>query len=428
VVDFRPFRAIRYDTAEAGRMDDLICPPYDVINPSQERALRARNPHNMVRLELAEIQGAPSPTRYADASATFQRWQASGVLRRDERPAYYLVRQRFTHEGATRDRFAIFGALRLEELGNEVLPHEHTAAGPKQDRLALMEVCKANFSPIMMLFRDAGRQVAALRERVTARHPEQTFTGDDGQGYAAWRIDDPADTSVVRQALAGQKAYIADGHHRYETALTYRDAHAADGEAAGFVMTCLIDFDDPGLLILPYHRVLRGLSDAQFEYLRDRIAQIFLTEKAGVDLTSHRPLEAIVAKVGERGPAFGLVGQGGEGPYLLTVGNAALIDKYAPRGPENAVKDVEAWILQEVLLRPVLGDDFPSFVTYVHDGAEALSLVKDGTGQMAFFLKGVPPDIFETVVGMGVRLPRKSTYFHPKLPSGVVINSLSGSL
>lgn len=428
MVDFRPFRGLRYDASVAGPMDALVCPPYDVISPAQEEALRVRSPHNMVRLELAEVQGEPSPARYHGAASVLRNWLAAGVLRRDTAPAYYLLRQAFTHDGAARERFAFLGALRLEPLGEHVMPHEHTAPGPKQDRLALMHACQANFSPLMLLYRDRAGAIAAVRHRTIARAPEAAFAVD-GESFTLWRLTDAAGLATVHDALMAGHAYIADGHHRYETSLTYRDAVPPEqGGAAGFVMAGFIDLADPGLVIMPYHRVVHGLSPMAFSALRDRIQQVFFTQPVAVSLSSPAPLEALVAQQGAHGPALGLVGPHGEGPYLLTPGAATLVDRYAREAPAAAVREVEAWLLQEVLLRPVLGDGFADHVTYTHDGAAALAQVRAGEGQLAFFLKGVPPAVFETVVGKGVRLPRKSTYFYPKLPSGLVINPLVGDV
>ena len=440
MADYQPFRGLRYDPTVAGAMDHLICPPYDVISPSAEAELLARSPHNMVRLELAEIEGPPPAERYSAAAKAFTEWQQQGVLRRDEEAAYYLLRQRFPFGGGLFERYGLLGALRLEELGTGVLPHEHTAPGPKEDRLALMQACEANFSPLMALYRDEGRQVESVRNRAMARPPETDLRTDDGGGVTLWRVSDERDCAVVRNLLATRPVYIADGHHRYETALTYRNqidkgrdqidkgGQADPSGAHNYALMCLIDFDDPGLLILPYHRVVHGLSQEQLRQVRRRLSELFVMQPAGIDAGAPGPLEALVAQEGVGRPVLGLVGAGGDGPYLLSLAEPAMPLLAQPQGPEEAVRQIEAWLLQEEVLRPVLGDGFADHVAYMHDGAEALKMVRDGQGQLAFFLKGVPADLFEVVVGAGIRLPRKSTYFWPKLPSGLVINLLSSPL
>ncbi|MEX2598308.1 MAG: DUF1015 domain-containing protein [Dehalococcoidia bacterium] len=423
MVDFRPFRGVRYDTTVAGNMADLVCPPYDVISSTQEQALLSQNPNNMVLLELAELSGPAPADRYAKAAAAYQNLQASGVLRRDEQPSYYLLRQRFNVGAQTHERFGIFGALRIEELGKGVLPHEDTAAGPKQDRLALMEATQANFSPTMMLYRDPEGRVRQVRDQAVTKPPEVEFSVD-GEHYTCWAISDPDSTKVIQEALSSQPAYIADGHHRYETSIVYRDKKGGQDDAASrFVLTCMLDFEDPGLLILPYYRVLHGLNGEQLEKLHALLAEYFTS--ASVGIASAAELDQAVAKAGVNQVVLGVVEQGKE-PYLLTPASDS-IPRFAPNDPpERQMRTVEAWVLQELLFRPVVGDAFPEHVAYVHDGQHAMDMVAKGEGQVAFFIKGVPADAFESVVGAGIRLPRKSTYFYPKLPSGLVINPLEG--
>ncbi len=423
MADFRPFRGIRYDTAVAGALDLLICPPYDVISPEYERALWERSSHNMVHLELAEITGEAAPSRYTAAAQHYARWLSEGVLRRDNEPGYYLLQQRFSHGGGTFERHNLIGALRLEEWGNAVLPHEDTGSGPKADRLSLMEACGANFSPIMGLVRDEGRLLETVLNRAIAGAPDVQFAGDDGQQYILWRITDERAIAAIAEAVVAQPVYIADGHHRYETALEYLARRRRD-PAAEFVLMSLTDLDDPGLLVLPYHRVLAGLPLRLLTQVRDRLAQLFVTQPLALEGGIVGPLEELIAQEGAAHPTLGLLGPADEGPFLLALGNPGLVRRYAPQGVAAAMQEVEAWVLQEVVLRPILGDTFADYVTYMHDGEQAMAMVRSGQAQMAFFLRALPLDRFERLVGAGVRLPRKSTFFHPKQPSGVVINPL----
>jgi uncharacterized protein (DUF1015 family) len=416
MVDFRPFRGVRY-AGSAGSLADLICPPYDVISESQEQELLARSPHNMVRLELAELSGPPPADRYERAAGEFARMKQEGVLKQDDVASYYLLRQRFSIGGAPQERLGLLGALRLEELGGAVLPHEDTAAGPKQDRLSLMEATSANFSPIMMLFRDADRRVAQVTQRVAATSPYADFVVE-GQGYTIWLISDPADVQTVHDALESQPTYIADGHHRYETAVGYGKRVGGGSET---VLTCLISFDDPGLLIQPYYRVVHGLDDQKLGQMRNLLATLF----TAIPAVDHAPaeLDAAIANLAQDQVALGVVEQG-KAPVLLTPADDTVPAPDATLPPLEQAKAVEANVLQELLFRPVMGDKFPENVAYVHDPVEAARMVESGEAQIAFFIKGVPADVFEVVVGAGIRLPRKSTYFHPKLPSGLVINPL----
>ena len=414
MVDFRPFRAIRYSEA-AGPLDDLICPPYDVISPAAERDLLDRSPHNMVRMELAELDGPPPPDRYDNAAAALRSMLSGGVLARDDAPAYYLLRQRFSAGGAERERHCLFGALRLEELGSGVLPHENTAAGPKEDRLALMRAAHANFSPILMLYRDETDTIARTLAEAAAAPPTAEFAAGD-ERYALWLLNDASTVEAVSGALADENLYVADGHHRYETALVYRDE----------VVTGLVAFDDPGLLIQPYYRVVHGASPAQMAKLDQLLSFYFVSRPSGTPSGGPAQLDAVVATLGQGQTVLGVVRQG-QPPMLLTPANDIIPEPDSEAPPETQVRSVEAFVLQEMLFRPVFDDAFPEHVEYVHDGAEAMAMVERGEGQVAFFVKGLPADVFRAVVGAGIRLPRKSTYFYPKLPSGVVINLLDES-
>ena len=432
MVDFRPFRGIRYETSIAGPLDGLVCPPYDVISPGQELQLLERSRYNVVRLELAELTGPPDPDRYTAAAGRYRQWLADGILRRDDAPSYYLVRQRFPHGLGTLERYSVTGALRLEEWGTGVLPHEHTGAAAKADRMSLIEECAANFSPLMGLFRDEDGLLQRLRDWAAAHPPEAQFRGPDGHQYTSWQVADGQMIAAIGQALASQPVFVADGHHRYETALNYWVRHQGEAPvttaAAGYVMMSLVALDDPGLLIMPYHRVVGHLPPELFTQVRDRIAQVFIIRPVAVDTSTPGPLETLVAQESQDRPVMGLLGPSGEGPYVLTAGDSPLMDRYTPPGPEASLREVEAWLLQEVVLRPILGEGFANHLTYVHEGQQALEMVQGGGAQLAFFLKGIPPQLFQRLVGAGIRLPRKSTYFHPKLLSGLVINPLDGSL
>ena len=420
MADFRPFRAVRH-AESAGRLDDLICPPYDVIGPEAERRLLARSPRNMVRLELAEPRGDLPPARYEAAAAALKEMLASGALVRDAEPAYYLLRQRFSVGGAERERHCLLGALRLEEFGAGVLPHEDTAPGPKADRLALMRACRANFSPLMMLYNDPSGAVGRTLGAAAANAPDAEFAAD-GERFALWTIRGASATRAIADALADEPVYVADGHHRYETALTYR---AEAGAGADFTLTGLIAFDDPGLLIQPYYRVVHGATAAQTAKMNALLSHYFVSRPSGTPPGDAAQLDAVAATLGQGQTALGVV-ERGKPPRILTPANDVIPEPDPDAPPETQARSVEAFVLQEMLLRPVFGDEFAEHTAYVHSGAEAMAMAEESDGRIAFFMKGVPPDVFRAIVGAGMRLPRKSTYFHPKLPSGVAINLLDG--
>ena len=437
MADVRPFKGLRYDPLVAGDPSGIICPPFDTIPLELQRTLYQQSPYNAVRLESGER--LPSDTaednRYTRSSAQLKDWIARGVLARDEEPAFYLVQHSFDVQGAERTRLELMACARLEEYERHVvLPHEYTRDEDKRDRLALMETCHANFSPIMCLYRDGSGTVSAVLQRAMAGAPLLQFSDVGRQGYRVWKIDDRADEDEIGRAMSSGPLYIADGHHRYETALAYRELmtsgdsgtlspdQAAD-EAFNFVMMGLIGFDDPGLMVLPYHRVLGGLDDAKLGLVREGLERLF-------DITPFSPedrrgFEAFLEEIELRGRdrmVLGLLDPHAGTPQLLTLKAGLDLGSWGP------ISGSEAWILEEQVLKPVLGDSMLRCLFYVHDGSEAESRVRSSEYQMGFFLKPFPLDLFETIMDLGQRLPPKSTFFYPKLPTGLVMNLLEGSL
>ena len=303
-----------------------------------------------------------------------------------------------------------------------VLPHENTRDADKEDRLALISAARANISPIMSLYRDPSGEVSAVLARASAKDPLAEFTDVGGQEYAMWRLDDPADVERIQSALSGRPVYIADGHHRYETALNYRRAMSEESAASrpapwDFVMMGLVDFDDPGLRVLPYHRTLSGLDQGGLEKMREKLRAVFEWEP----VDGGAGLAGLEAKVGESGKnrlSVGLFDPAETGQNLLTFKNTV---HPVARGP---LAQSEAWILEQHVLNPLLGDALARHVDYVHDLEEMERKAESGECQMGFLLKPFPLDVFETVMDRGLKLPPKSTFFFPKLATGLVMNPL----
>ncbi len=427
MVDFRPFRGWRYDPKVVGDLSDVICPPYDLISPEMEDALRRRSPYNVVHLEGGEAPRRTSPQEdpYARAAALFAQWQQQGVLRRDERPSFYLVRHSFGFGGQARFRLELYGCLRTEEYeSRQVLPHEFTRPAPVQDRIALMEAAQANFSPIMSLYRDREGGLPPVFQQVMARRPTVQAQGaskqHSGQDFALWTITAPDQLRTIRRALAQKAVFLADGHHRYQAALHIHRQHAADPSSAGnFVLMALISFDEPGLMVLPYHRVLGGLTPAALAQVRQRLDGLFDSQNA--DLASGEGLAERVLALGRSRQVMGLVSRDSHA-RLLSLREGVDRRGWGPMAVS------EAWVLEEQVLKPVLGEATARHLTYLHDHQAALAQVRSGAQQLAFLLRPFPLDHFEAIVGEGQRLPSKSTFFYPKLATGLVINQLNGPL
>ena len=427
MADVQPFRGIRYGADPGGDLSRLLCPPYDVISPEHQRRLHDSSPHNAVRLEL----GLDSPddsddcNRYTRAAALLDEWLDNGVLRHEDRPSFYLLREEFPHRGSRSRRLSLIARVRLEELSaGVILPHEFTSPAPKKDRHALLTATQANLSPIMSVYRDRTRRLGGLIDAVAARPPIAEATHED-VGITLWSIQDEAETSAIAGALSDAPIYLADGHHRYETALQYRNERRNAGAAGGaqdFIMMSLLEIAMPGLIVLPYHRLVRGLSQDQTDELRRRVEESFEVEPVDVQsVDAAAALEERLEAVGSGRIALGLLADGGASASLLT-------QRDTPGPSSSPLERCVTWVVGSKLLSPVLGSEAEAvdrgMLHYTHDSAEVARAVTAGGFQLGLVLSPTPLDLFEDVVLSGERMPIKSTYFSPKLPTGLVINRL----
>ena len=433
MVDVRPFRGWRYDPEVVGDLSSVLCPPYDLITPQLQSALRRLSPYNVVHLEAGEglDWGAPAQDRYSRTAAVFGDWTARGILRRDPEASFYLLRHRFLYGGLARVRLGLIAGVGLEEYATgRILPHEYTEEPAIRDRVSLMEACNANFSPIMGLYRDRRLELSAAFGEVTAGPATLDVRDNMGQEYALWRITDPTVQEHIGRFFSGRSIFLADGHHRYEAALQLRRKRnlgepGASGvnAASNFVLMALIAFEDPGLMVLPYHRMLGSLPPNRYRQIQDRLRQIF--EGRPIDWPADRGADDLIEQVAHQGRdrhAMAMVGPDHQVAHMLTLRQEVDWRQWGPLAVS------EAWILEEMVFKPVLGDATLSHLGYIHDHHEAVDQVHSGAQHLAFLLKPFPMDQFETIVSQGHRLPRKSTFFYPKLPTGLVINQLTGTL
>ena len=443
MVDVRPFRGVRYNPAQVGDLGSVVCPPYDVITPSEQRALYERSPFNIVRLELGETHATDTQqeNRYTRAGHLLKQWLAEKMLAQEQEPALYVVREEFPHGEGTLVRQGILARVRLEEFDKGVvLPHERTSEGPKRDRLELMQASPANISPIMALYRDPSHRIAAVLETATATAPAAEATPEEGYHYRLWVVHSPEVLEDVQEVLGQEPLYLADGHHRYETALAYRDLRRAQTtvtgeEAFNFVLMSLIELEDTGLLVLPYHRLLRGLDEQKQAALRVQIERLFqaqmLSRQPGGPAGIAKGVLAELERLGPSQVTMGVVGLYPQGPAVLTLPDSVARRELEAKAPSPALGRCEPWLLQEGVLEPALGirgEEGAGAVelAFVHEAEEAVKQVMAGEYQVAFLLRAVPLDLLEAVVREGERLPPKSTYFFPKLITGLVLHLLDG--
>jgi uncharacterized protein (DUF1015 family) len=440
LAEIRPFRGLRYQVSYVRDLATVISPPYDIISPQEQRDLYTRSPYNVVRLEYGVERPSDSDTdnRYTRADEDLRRWVAEGVLAYDQRPALYVYDQEFRHRGALYRRRCLLARVRLEEWAAGVVrPHESTMARPKEDRLNLLRATRANLSPVLTLYRDQDQRIAqTLDEALAGKAPAGVAKlGDDRHTLRA--IDDEAALSQLAGLFESLPLYVADGHHRYETALSYRkerrEARPAwtGDEPENFALLGLTAETDPGLLVLPIHRLVQ-LPQMDEDPLQT-LAQYAAVER--VDGGTGDPdaaLERLLSVMAERGrstSAFGLSLPGDDRLFLVTVDDAAgLVHRLCPDCPTEW-RNLDVAVLHFALLGMVLRVNPDPIeeggsVTTIDDAREAFQAVREGRYSAAFLLNPVPVAQVLAIADAGRRMPRKSTFFHPKLATGLVINTL----
>jgi uncharacterized protein (DUF1015 family) len=413
MADVQPLRALHYDLAAVGSLNDVAAPPYDVIDPEQRQRLADRSPYNVVRVDLPE--GRPDP--YAEAAKIFERWQQEGAVVRDDEPALWTLTQDYTGpDGRALTRHGVFARVRVEDYGpGRIRPHERTHPGPKEDRLRLTRATRANLSPIFSLYSDPELHAWRALEPATHDEPFGEVTDADGTHNRLWRIADPDAIAAVQDAISDAELLIADGHHRYETARVYAEEVGGEGEHR-YTLMFLCSMSDPGLTVLPTHRLLTGL-DGKREALREAIERDFEV----------RPVAPDDLAPGQGGPIeFGYV-EGAE-HLRLALRDPSTADRVLA-GKPDAYRRLDTALLEALILKEALGmseDDIArqDGVAYAKRAADAVAAVESGRADAAFLLRATPVEAVRAVAEAGESMPPKSTFFHPKVPTGLLFNPL----
>lgn len=426
-----PLRGLRFDERKAGDIKDLVTPPYDVIDREAQEGYYNRSPFNIIRLEYGKHNSEDGETknRYTRAADFFRCWQVEGVLRQEDRPAIYLYRQRFTVNGEILERTGIICGVKLEPYEKGVvLPHEETMPGHKADRLALMRACRANFSPIFGLYSDPERKIDLRLERAAGDlKPDIDFIDEWGQGHRLWVIDNSTLLREVQGVMEPLRIFIADGHHRYETALNY----TRENPNAGFVMMTLVNLYDPGLVVLPTHRLIVS-TEIEPDQLPDALREDFLVEAVNErDVTAVSALMAKTAGLEKAGGVkkdwvYGLYTGSGRF-YILKLRDEKIIEASMPADRSPAWRRLDVSILQKLILENVLGIDREALaggeaVRYTRDAGEAMREVDRGGCRISLLMNPTGISEVTTVAEKGEKMPQKSTFFYPKLITGLVIN------
>jgi uncharacterized protein (DUF1015 family) len=418
VAEIEPLRALHYDLNKTGGLQQVVAPPYDVIDAEQRAELERRSRYNVVGIDLP-VGDDP----YAEAARLLEQWRDEGVIVQDERPALWPLEQDYTGpDGQRRTRRGFLARVRVEDYGAGLIrPHERTHPGPKEDRLRLTRATKANLSPIFSLFSDpSGDAWGALEPHITS-DPWATATDDDGTANRIWRVEDAGAIEAVKRTLADAELLIADGHHRYETARVYAEEIGGEGPHR-YVLMCLVALEDPGLTVFPTHRLLRGMRPDQHESLA-------ATLKRDFDLQRLDSTDDLAPAYGDR-VRFGYIDSHFKQPWMLTLKDPAIADSALPDRSEP-YRRLDTAVLEALILKGALemtDDDIDHLagLGYARDFEQALELVQSGEYDAAFFMAPTPVQRVQAVAETGESMPPKSTYFFPKVPTGIVFNSLAG--
>lgn len=441
MADIRSVPGLRYSAA--ADLSALVTPPYDVISPEAQARYYERHPDNIIRLELGRDEPDDNELndRYTRAATTFAEWRLQGVLRQD-RPSLYVYEQDFSVGGKRFTRVSLLARVRLEPWdARVVLPHERTLSKPIEDRLKVLRACVANLSPIMALYDDPDRQVARRLDAARDATPEISFTDESGEDHRLWLITDDGFAAEIIAYFRERQLYIADGHHRYETALTYRDEVRAShpslpaDDPTGFVLMALSAIEDPGLVVLPTHRIVRGVAQDRLAHLGDALQQWFEREPLHDGDTAHAWVERLARAGGteQHATALVIVARDGAALWRLSGRGQATMREIVVAGEGERHSD--AWaaldvaVLHELVLERALGitsEDVRAGqrIAYTRDAEDAANAALVGGADLAVLLNPTPPEAIRDVALAGDRMPQKSTYFYPKLITGLVINPL----
>jgi uncharacterized protein (DUF1015 family) len=440
MAEIAPFRGLRYNLEKVHDLAQVTIPPYDVISPEEQRAFHDRNPYNFIRLELGltSPEDTPENNRHTRAAALIEQWTQRGILVRNPQPSIYRYELDYTTEtdpGKTRRGFIC--ALRLEDFSSgRVRPHEKTFQAVKDERLGLMHACKANLSPVFGLYPDSGEQVYSALGGEAAADPPVSFTDANGMAHRFWSVTDRRILDRVGELMRDKPIFIADGHHRYETALNYRNelrkrnGGGNPNASHEYIMVYLTDMNEPGLTILPTHRLLRNLGDWDCERFIEKARGLFHVERFESQNGDRLAWKEAIGAGGQRkDTTIGVYCRKAACVYVLTAKRDEVSSLLARKGSPPALRALDVVVLDQLLLRELLGlsDQFLADernISFTHDFAAAVKAAQSDEFDAGFFINQTRIEQVREVADAGLIMPHKSTYFYPKVTSGLVINPL----
>jgi len=427
MVDIVPFRGLLFNQGKIGSLGQVIAPPYDVISPEQQDTLYKKNPYNVVRLILEKQypEDDEKENRYTRSSAIFNKWIEDEVLVKDKQLGFYIYSQEYVHEGESVCRVGFFARVRTEDFSTgNICPHEFTLAKAKQDRMNLLKECRANFSPIFGLFSDPSGEVDAILYE-TMKDESFAVIEENGIINKAWRLNDTKKLARITEYFNDKKILIADGHHRYETALKYCKENRSKVDDSAHVMMFLTNLDAQSLAVYPIHRLIKSPAPFDEADFMNQVENYFSVEPISEDIEKNKIRKALDSADAGDIVFYVYFGQG-RGCFIKIKEKTIMLPLLATdESEELMVLDVAQ--LHTIILKNILNIDTKEpnsqkYVTYKVDMAEALDRVDSGEFDLAFFMNATCVNDVRNLAEKGIRLPQKATFFYPKLLSGLVIN------
>jgi uncharacterized protein (DUF1015 family) len=435
MAEIRPFKGTLYNQEIINNLAKVICPPYDIISPEQQDELYKKSEFNFIRIEYNKetLNDNSGDNRYTRAAANIESWLKKGVLKTDTEPAFYVHEHFFNWQGKKYTRHNILALIKLEEWDTKVIrPHENIIPKAKSDRMSMLNACQANTSTVLSMYSDPGKVISRIFKDLENKPAVIDIVDDNGERHIVWAVKEPVIISQIQKVIAEQPLYIADGHHRYDSALTFRREKITQSkkytgkEGFNYVMMNIFDFADPGLVISATHRLLKGVSGNLMSNLKSQLKNYFDIE----EIPSNTPdawekLDILLdrRKSTDNRVKLAIYGLDAGKLLVLSLKSQKEINAFMPAGSSEVYKKLDVSILDHVILEKLIGfvkDTEIMTLEYNHDRLETIKKVQSGQFQLAFILGPVNPDSIKQIADIGDRMPRKSTYFYPKAPAGLV--------
>ncbi len=432
MIRIAPFRALRYSQKKIKDLSKVIAPPYDVISREEQEKLYKKSPHNFVRLDLSQ-----EPDSYAAVAQLLGEWRDQGILERDETAAIYFLSHRFKlNSGESKLRKGFFALTELQDPATgDIRPHENTLDAPKEDRLKLMLACHAQLSPIFTLYADPRQTIdRILTVAIEGTAPLVEFALDSGDECKLWRICDPTIIENVQREMQPQTLLIADGHHRYEATLRYRDqvrnqrGQGTGSEAFNYILAYFANMNDDNVVILPTHRLVRGFAHKPFLELEEALQTYFYVEQHPKTPEGKRSFLKALKTAAKKHRVIGASFRRDPRYLILRLKNKRIMQRLA-KDLSAALRELDVSTLHSLILDHILGMAPEQQVSggnirYTQEEEIALQLLEKEDFQAVFILTATKKEVIQAVVASGEKMPQKSTYFYPKLSSGLIVNQI----